>query len=42
MEKKMNDYTMKYNIKMTNNIEMKIINIGGKRKIVCIAKGNDS
>ena len=33
---------MKYNIKMINNIEMKIINIGGKKKIAYIAKGNDT
>ena len=42
MVKKMNDYTIKYNIKMTNNIEMKIMKIGGKRKIAYIAKGNDT
>ena len=33
---------MTYNIKMINNIEMKIINIGGKRKIAYIEKGNDT
>ena len=35
-------YYMKYNIKMIDNIEMKIINIEGKKKIAYIAKGNDT
>ena len=33
---------MKYNIKMIDNMEMKIINIGGKMKIAYIAKRNDT
>ena len=41
-KRKRNDYTIKYNVKMTNNIEMKTVNIGGKRKIVYIVKGNDT
>ena len=38
-KRKRNDYTIKYNVKMTSNIEMKIVNIGGKRKIT---KGIDT
>ena len=41
-KRKGNKYTIKYNTKMTNNMEMKIINIGGKRKIVYIAIENDT
>ena len=33
---------MKYNIKMINNIEMKITNIGGRKKIAYITKGNNT
>ena len=34
-------YYIKYNIKMIDNIEMKIINIEGKKENVYIAKGYD-
>ena len=33
-KRKRNDYTIKYNAKMTNNIEMKIISVKGKEKRV--------
>ena len=39
---KRNDYTIKYNVKMTNNIEMKVINVKGKEKTVYITKGSNT
>ena len=41
-KRKRNDYTIKYNVKMTNNIEMKIINVKGKEKIAYIMKGSNT
>ena len=42
MERKRNNYTIKYNAKMTNNIEMKIINVKGKEKIAYSTKGSNT
>ena len=40
--KKRNDCTIKYNAKMSNNMELKTINVKGKEKFVYITKGNNS
>ena len=37
-----NDYTIMYNAKMSNNMEMKTINVKGKEKIVYIMKGSNT
>ena len=41
-KRKRNDYTIKYNTKMSNNMEMKTINVRGKEKIVYIMKGSNT
>ena len=42
MEKKRNDYTIKYNAKMNNNMELKTINVKEKEKIAYITKGSNT
>ena len=41
-KEKRNDYTIKYNAKMSNNMEMKTVNVKGKEKIVYITKGSNT
>ena len=41
-KRKGNDYTTKYNVKMTNNMEMKVINVKGKEKIAYNTKGSNT
>ena len=41
-KRKGNDYTMKYNAKMSYNMKMKTINVQGKEKIAYIMKGSNT
>ena len=41
-KRKRNNYTIKYNANMSNNMEMKTINVKGKEKIVYITKGSNT
>ena len=41
-KRKRNKYTIKYNAKMSNNMELKTINNKGKEKIAYIMKGSNT
>ena len=41
-KRKRNNYTIQYNAKISNNVEMKTINNKGKEKIAYIIKGSNT